>query len=92
MSENLAPKLEPVDHRKSAIWSRSPVRLLATVSPFFIVASVVYFVIVLPLNHLMARLNKPAPEAPSSLKTCPECLSEIPQAAKRCAHCAQPVV
>jgi large conductance mechanosensitive channel len=47
--------------------------------------------VVLPLNHLMARLQKPAPEAPSTNKTCPECLSEIPLAAKRCAHCAQPV-
>lgn len=64
--------------------------LNATVS-FFIVASVVYFAIVLPLNHLMARLKKPAPEAPSSMKTCPECLSEIPLAAKRCSHCAQPL-
>ena len=58
---------------------------------FLIVAAVVYFAIVLPLNHLMARLKKPAPEAPSSMKTCPECLSEIPQAAKRCAHCTQQV-
>jgi large conductance mechanosensitive channel len=58
---------------------------------FLIVASVVYFAIVLPLNTLMAKLNKPAPEAPSTLKTCPECLSEIPLAARRCAHCAQPV-
>ena len=64
--------------------------LNATVS-FLIVASVVYFAIVLPLNHLMARLKKPAPEAPSSVKTCPECLSEIPLAAKRCAHCTQAV-
>ena len=58
---------------------------------FLIVAGVVYFGIVLPLNTLLARLKKPAPEAPSSMKTCPECLSEIPLAAKRCAHCAQPV-
>jgi large conductance mechanosensitive channel len=58
---------------------------------FLIVASVVYFAIVLPLNTLMAKLKKPEPEAPSTLKTCPECLSEIPLAAKRCAHCAQPV-
>lgn len=59
---------------------------------FVIVASVVYFAIVLPLNHLMARLKKPdeAPAAPAT-KTCPECLSEIPAAAHRCAHCAQPV-
>ena len=58
---------------------------------FLIVAGVVYFAIVLPLNTLMAKLKKPEPEAPSTLKTCPECLSEIPLAAKRCAHCAQPV-
>ncbi len=64
--------------------------LNATIS-FLIVAAVVYFGIVLPLNALLAKLNKPAPEAPSSMKTCPECLSEIPLAARRCAHCAQPV-
>jgi len=63
--------------------------LNATVS-FLIVAAVVYFAIVLPLNHLMARLKKPAPDAPSTMKTCPECLSEIPLAARRCAQCAQP--
>jgi len=64
---------------------------LNAVIAFLIVAGVVYFAIVLPLNALMARLKKPAPEAPSSMKTCPECLSEIPLAARRCAHCAQPV-
>jgi large conductance mechanosensitive channel len=58
---------------------------------FLIVASVVYFGIVLPLNKLLAKLQKPAPEAASSVKTCPECLSDIPLAARRCAHCAQPV-
>jgi large conductance mechanosensitive channel len=58
---------------------------------FLIIATVVYFAIVLPLNHLQARLKKPEPDAPSTLKTCPECLSEIPLAARRCAHCAQPV-
>jgi large conductance mechanosensitive channel len=58
---------------------------------FLIVATVVYFGVVLPLNTLLAHLQKPAPAAPSSSKTCPECLSEIPLAAKRCAHCTQPV-
>jgi large conductance mechanosensitive channel len=58
---------------------------------FLIVAGVVYFAIVLPMNALQARLKKPeAPPAPTT-KPCPECLSEIPLAAKRCAHCAQPV-
>ena len=56
---------------------------------FVIVAAVVYFAIVLPTNALLARLKKPeAPAAPTT-KPCPECLSEIPLAAKRCAHCAQ---
>jgi large conductance mechanosensitive channel len=58
---------------------------------FLIIGSVVYFCVVLPLNTLLARLRKPAPDAPSTIKTCPECLSEIPLAAKRCAHCTQPV-
>jgi large conductance mechanosensitive channel len=58
---------------------------------FLIVASVVYFGVVLPLNALLARVKKPAPPAPPSTKACPECLSDIPIAARRCAHCAQPV-
>jgi large conductance mechanosensitive channel len=52
---------------------------------------VVYFAVVLPLNALTARFKKPEPEVPPATKTCPECLSEIPLAARRCAHCAQPV-
>lgn len=58
---------------------------------FLIVAAVVYFAIVLPMNAVMARLKKPAPAAAPTTKTCSECLSEIPIAAKRCAHCTQPV-
>lgn len=59
---------------------------------FLIIASVVYFAIVLPINHLLARLKKREPEtAAPATKTCQECLSEIPLAARRCAHCAQPV-
>jgi large conductance mechanosensitive channel len=59
---------------------------------FTIVASVVYFGVVLPVNTLIARFKKPEPEPPPPppTKTCPECLSEIPAAARRCAHCTQP--
>ena len=58
---------------------------------FVIVAAVIYFVFVLPMNSLLARLKKPeAPAAPTT-KPCPECLSDIPLAARRCAHCSQPV-
>jgi large conductance mechanosensitive channel len=59
----------------------------ATVS-FLIVATVVYLAIVVPMNAMQARMKKPA--APTT-KNCPECLSEIPLAARRCSHCGQPV-
>lgn len=55
---------------------------------FLIIAFAIYFFVVLPLNTLMARF-KPVPAAPPATKTCPECLSDIPAAAKRCSHCAQ---
>ena len=64
---------------------------LNAVISFVIVASTVYFAIVLPVNALMARFKKPVPETPPATKACPECLSDIPLAAKRCSHCAQPV-
>ena len=55
---------------------------------FVIIAAAVYFAVVLPMNALIARQDKPT--QPSS-KKCPECLSEIPIEARRCAHCTQPV-
>jgi large conductance mechanosensitive channel len=58
---------------------------------FFLVAAAVYFFVVTPLNALVTRMRKaPAPADPTTRK-CPECLSEIPIDARRCAHCAQPV-
>jgi large conductance mechanosensitive channel len=56
---------------------------------FLIVAAVVYFAIVLPMNSLLARLKKGEAPPPPSTKECPQCLSLIPIAAKRCAHCTQ---
>lgn len=58
---------------------------------FVIQAATIYFAVVLPINSLNAKMKKsPAPADPTS-KKCPECLSEIPLAAKRCAYCAQAV-
>ena len=56
---------------------------------FLIVAIVVYFAIVLPMNSLMARLKRGEVPASPASKACPECLSQIPIAAKRCATCTQ---
>src|SRR5437660_12752423 len=59
---------------------------------FLLVAAAVYFFVVTPVNALVSRMRKaPAPADPTTRK-CPECLSEIPIDARRCAHCSQPVV
>ncbi len=57
---------------------------------FLIIAAAVYFMVVLPVNTLLAKF-RPAPKPAAATKPCPECLSDIPAAAKRCSHCAQPV-
>jgi large conductance mechanosensitive channel len=59
---------------------------------FLLIAASVYFLVVVPLNTLLNKFKKPVPAAPPSTKACPECLSDIPAAAKRCSHCTQPVV
>jgi len=54
---------------------------------FLLVSVAVYFFVVLPINTLIQRYRKaPAPADPTTRK-CPECLSEIPLAARRCAFC-----
>ncbi len=59
---------------------------------FVLIAAAVYYFVVLPINSLVARYRKePAPADPTT-KKCPECLSEIPIDARRCAFCASPVV
>ena len=58
---------------------------------FLLVAAAVYYFVVLPVNALVARARKePAPADPTT-KKCPECLSEIPIDARRCAHCTSPL-
>jgi large conductance mechanosensitive channel len=59
---------------------------------FLLIAAAIYFFVVTPVNALVARMHKePAPADPTT-KKCPECLSEIPIEARRCAHCSQPVM
>jgi large conductance mechanosensitive channel len=51
-----------------------------------IVSFAVYFFVVLPVNALVSRMRK-EPAAEPATKTCPECATGIPLAAKRCPHC-----
>lgn len=53
---------------------------------FLLIAAAVYFFVVVPVNALISRMRKQPPPDPTT-KKCPECLSEIPIDARRCAHC-----
>lgn len=57
---------------------------------FLIIATVVFFFIVKPVNYLMTR-NKTETPVAATTRDCPECLSSIPIAASRCAFCTAQV-
>ena len=63
---------------------------LTAVINFLLIASVVYFLLVIPTQYLLKRFNPPAAEPPAT-KACPQCLGEVPLAATRCKFCTQPV-
>jgi large conductance mechanosensitive channel len=54
---------------------------------FLLVAAAVYYFVVLPVNALVARMRKAPVPADPTTKKCPECLSEVPIDARRCAFC-----
>ena len=57
---------------------------------FLIVAAVVFFLVIRPINHFMARMRT-EPDVETVTRGCPECLSQIPVAATRCAFCTTEV-
>jgi len=58
---------------------------------FVLIGAAVYYFVVVPMNSLMARLRRgEAPPDPTT-KKCPECLSDVPIAARRCAFCTSPL-
>jgi len=64
---------------------------LNAVIAFLMLSVVVYFFVVLPVNSLMARLSRgEAPPDPTT-KKCPECLSDVAIAARRCAFCTSTI-
>lgn len=54
---------------------------------FITVAAVIFFLVIKPMNVLLARSRKEAPPDPT-LRKCPRCLETIPSAATRCRFCA----
>lgn len=61
--------------------------LLNAVISFLIIACTVYFFVVAPINHLVNRNKRQKKPVDPTTKKCPECKSEIPIDATRCAHC-----
>jgi large conductance mechanosensitive channel len=57
---------------------------------FLIVAAVLFFFVIRPVNLLLAS-RRTEPEVESTTRECPECLSQIPAAARRCAFCTSEV-
>ena len=63
---------------------------LNAVISFLVIAAVIFFLVVKPLNTLMSRL-KPERPVDEPTRACPECLSDIPGKATRCAFCTAQV-
>lgn len=63
---------------------------ITAVINFILIAAVVYFILVLPTQYLLKKINPPAAEPPA-MKACPQCLGDIPAAATRCKFCTQSV-
>lgn len=57
---------------------------------FVLIAAALFFIVVRPINMLMAR-RKTEPDVMSTTRDCPYCLSSIPIAASRCAFCTADV-
>ena len=57
---------------------------------FVTIAAVIFFFVVKPVNALIAR-SRTAPPPDPTTRNCPECMSEIPIAARRCSYCTSEV-
>jgi large conductance mechanosensitive channel len=54
---------------------------------FFLIGVAIYFFVVMPVNKLLARMRRGEAAPDPTTKKCPECLSDVPIAARRCAFC-----
>jgi large conductance mechanosensitive channel len=72
--------------------SRFPIGdFINAVVAFVLMAAAIYFLVVVPVNALTARIRRGETPADPTTKRCPECLSEVPIAARRCAFCTSAI-
>ncbi len=57
---------------------------------FIVIAAVIFFLVVKPVNALMDRM-KTEPPVDETVQSCPHCLSSIPVAASVCSFCTRDV-
>jgi large conductance mechanosensitive channel len=73
--------------------SRFPIGdFLNALLSFLLVAAALYFVVVAPMNALAERRRRGETPADPTTKRCPECLSDVPIGARRCAFCTSSLV
>lgn len=65
-------------------------KFLNAILSFLLIAAVIFFFVVKPVNYLMSRRKTETPVT-ATTRDCPECLSSIPLAATRCAFCTAEV-
>jgi large conductance mechanosensitive channel len=63
---------------------------LNAVISFVTIAAAVFFIVVKPVNVLMERM-KTEPPVDDTVRDCPECLSKVPRAARRCMFCTSQI-
>lgn len=73
-------------------WTLGKIRigLVMGATLHFLIIALVVFLVLVKLVGVLMRKKEEAP-APPATKTCPECLEEIPAAARRCKHCTAQV-
>jgi large conductance mechanosensitive channel len=65
--------------------------LLNSIISFLLISAAVYFFVIAPVNALTARRRRGEAPTDPTTKKCPECLSEVPIAARRCAFCTSQI-
>ncbi len=87
-------KIGLTDLAISIPWTGSKMNIghfINVVISFLILAFVIYFFIVRPVNALMARFKPKTPDKLVTTRDCPFCLSSVPLKATRCAYCTSPL-
>jgi large conductance mechanosensitive channel len=74
-------------------WNNSAFKygdFINAVIAFVLIAAAIFFVVIRPIEALVQRSRKEPPADPTT-KKCPECLSEVPIDAHRCAFCTSQI-